>query len=89
MAIPNYITHWTSMLLLIALIGIVCAQPLLDDRSDARELRAPTVLKALINKRDGEPLPVRTVGGVQTYSQNIKVRFLQPPPVPPPGPLRK
>ncbi|CAF4740668.1 unnamed protein product, partial [Rotaria magnacalcarata] len=26
-------------------------------------------------------------GGVQTYTQNIKVRFLQPPPIPPPGPL--
>ncbi|CAF2679599.1 unnamed protein product [Rotaria sp. Silwood2] len=26
-------------------------------------------------------------GGVQTYTQNIRVRFLQPPPVPPPGPL--
>ncbi|CAF1282368.1 unnamed protein product [Rotaria sp. Silwood1] len=26
-------------------------------------------------------------GGVQTYTQNIQVRFLQPPPVPPPGPL--
>jgi len=24
-------------------------------------------------------------GGVQTYQQNIKVRFLQPPPLPPPG----
>jgi hypothetical protein len=24
-------------------------------------------------------------GGVQTYTQNIKVRFLQPPPIPPPG----
>ncbi|CAF0811393.1 unnamed protein product [Rotaria sordida] len=26
-------------------------------------------------------------GGGVTYAQNIKVRFLQPPPVPPPGPL--
>ena len=26
-------------------------------------------------------------GGVQTYTQNIRVRFLQPPPVPAPGPL--
>ncbi|CAF5139335.1 unnamed protein product, partial [Rotaria sp. Silwood1] len=25
--------------------------------------------------------------GVQTYTQNIRVQFLQPPPVPPPGPL--
>jgi hypothetical protein len=25
--------------------------------------------------------------GVQTYTQNVAVRFLQPPPVPPPGPL--
>ncbi|CAF4502274.1 unnamed protein product, partial [Rotaria sp. Silwood2] len=24
-------------------------------------------------------------GGVQTYTQNVRVRFLQPPPVPPPG----
>ncbi|CAF4467523.1 unnamed protein product, partial [Rotaria sp. Silwood2] len=27
------------------------------------------------------------IGGVQTYTQNIKLRFLQPPPIPPPGPL--
>ncbi|CAF5123207.1 unnamed protein product, partial [Rotaria sp. Silwood1] len=25
--------------------------------------------------------------GVQTYTQNVRVQFLQPPPVPPPGPL--
>jgi hypothetical protein len=25
--------------------------------------------------------------GVQTYQQNVQVRFLQPPPLPPPGPL--
>jgi hypothetical protein len=27
----------------------------------------------------------RPASGVQTYTQNIKIRFLQPPPVPPPG----
>jgi hypothetical protein len=38
---------------------------------------------------DQNPQIIRrpAAGGVQTYTQNIKVRFLQPPPVPPPGPL--
>jgi len=38
---------------------------------------------------DSNPQIIRrqALGGVQTYTQNIKVRFLQPPPVPPPGPL--
>jgi len=38
---------------------------------------------------DNNPQIVRrpAQGGVQTYTQNIQVRFLQPPPVPPPGPL--
>jgi hypothetical protein len=38
---------------------------------------------------DSNPQIIRrpAAGGVQTYTQNIKVRFLQPPPVPPPGPL--
>ena len=27
----------------------------------------------------------RQATGVQTYTQNIKIRFLQPPPIPPPG----
>ena len=36
---------------------------------------------------DQNPQIIRrpAAGGVQTYTQNIKVRFLQPPPVPPPG----
>jgi hypothetical protein len=36
---------------------------------------------------DANPQIIRrpAAGGVQTYTQNIKVRFLQPPPVPPPG----
>lgn len=36
---------------------------------------------------DTNPQIIRraAVGGVQTYTQNIKVRFLQPPPIPPPG----
>ncbi|CAF4731950.1 unnamed protein product, partial [Rotaria socialis] len=39
--------------------------------------------------KDPNPQIIRraAVGGVQTYTQNIKVRFLQPPPIPPPGPL--
>ncbi|UJR33197.1 hypothetical protein I4U23_020652 [Adineta vaga] len=39
--------------------------------------------------QDPNPQIIRrpAVGGVQTYTQNIKVRFLQPPPIPPPGPL--
>jgi len=38
---------------------------------------------------DANPQIIRrqAPGGVQTYTQNIKVRFLQPPAVPPPGPL--
>jgi hypothetical protein len=38
---------------------------------------------------DSNPQIIRrqAPGGVQTYTQNIRVRFLQPPPVPPPGPL--
>jgi hypothetical protein len=38
---------------------------------------------------DNNPQIIRrpAAGGVQTYTQNIRVRFLQPPPVPPPGPL--
>ena len=37
--------------------------------------------------KDPNPQIIRraAIGGVQTYTQNIKVRFLQPPPVPPPG----
>ena len=37
--------------------------------------------------RDPDPQIIRrpAAGGVQTYTQNIKVRFLQPPPIPPPG----
>ena len=36
---------------------------------------------------DANPQIIRrpAAGGVHTYTQNIKVRFLQPPPVPPPG----
>jgi len=36
---------------------------------------------------DSNPQIIRrpASGGVQTYTQNIKVRFLQPPPIPPPG----
>jgi hypothetical protein len=36
---------------------------------------------------DANPQIIRrpAAGGIQTYTQNIKVRFLQPPPVPPPG----
>jgi hypothetical protein len=39
--------------------------------------------------QDPNPQIIRrpAIGGVQTYTQNVKVRFLQPPPVPPPGPL--
>ncbi|CAF0983156.1 unnamed protein product [Adineta steineri] len=39
--------------------------------------------------QDPNPQIIRrpAVGGVQTYTQNIRVRFLQPPPIPPPGPL--
>jgi hypothetical protein len=38
---------------------------------------------------DANPQIIRrqAQGGVQTYTQNIRVRFLQPPPVPPHGPL--
>jgi hypothetical protein len=38
---------------------------------------------------DSNPQIIRrpALGGVQTYTQNIRIRFLQPPPVPPPGPL--
>ena len=38
---------------------------------------------------DPNPQIIRrpAAAGVQTYTQNIKVRFLQPPPVPPHGPL--
>ncbi|CAF4281882.1 unnamed protein product, partial [Rotaria magnacalcarata] len=37
--------------------------------------------------KDPNPQIIRraAAGGVQTYTQNIKVRFLQPPPIPPPG----
>lgn len=37
--------------------------------------------------RDSNPQIIRrpAQGGVQTYTQNIRVRFLQPPPLPPPG----
>jgi hypothetical protein len=37
--------------------------------------------------QDPNPQIIRrpAAGGVQTYTQNIKVRFLQPPPMPPPG----
>ena len=37
--------------------------------------------------RDPDPQIIRrpATGGVQTYTQNIKIRFLQPPPIPPPG----
>jgi len=36
---------------------------------------------------DSNPQIIRraAAGGVQTYTQHIQVRFLQPPPVPPPG----
>ena len=36
---------------------------------------------------DANPQIIRrpAAGGVQTYTQNIRIRFLQPPPVPPPG----
>jgi len=39
--------------------------------------------------QDSNPQIIRrpAPGGVQTYTQNIRVRFLQPPPIPPPGPL--
>ncbi|CAF1233428.1 unnamed protein product [Adineta steineri] len=39
--------------------------------------------------QDPNPQIIRrpAAGGVQTYTQNIRVRFLQPPPIPPPGPL--
>ncbi|CAF4227589.1 unnamed protein product, partial [Rotaria magnacalcarata] len=39
--------------------------------------------------QDPNPQVVRrpAPGGNVTYTQNIRVRFLQPPPVPPPGPL--
>ncbi|CAF4436592.1 unnamed protein product, partial [Rotaria magnacalcarata] len=38
---------------------------------------------------DPNPQIIRraAVGGAVTYQQKILVRFLQPPPVPPPGPL--
>ena len=37
--------------------------------------------------QDPNPQVIRrpAASGVQTYTQNIAVRFLQPPPVPPPG----
>jgi len=39
--------------------------------------------------QDSNPQIIRrpAPGGNLTYTQNIRVRFLQPPPVPPPGPL--
>jgi hypothetical protein len=39
--------------------------------------------------QDSNPQVIRrpAPGGNVTYTQNIRVRFLQPPPVPPPGPL--
>ncbi|CAF1310347.1 unnamed protein product [Rotaria sordida] len=38
---------------------------------------------------DANPQIIRrqVAGGVQTYTQNIRIRFLQPPPLPPPGPI--
>jgi hypothetical protein len=40
--------------------------------------------------QDPNPQIIRrpAAAGVQTYTQNIRVRFLQPPPVPPPGVCR-
>lgn len=37
--------------------------------------------------KDSNPQVIRkpATGGPLTYEQNIKIRFLQPPPVPPPG----
>jgi hypothetical protein len=39
--------------------------------------------------QDPNPAVIRrpAIGGVKTYTQNIKFRYLQPPPLPPPGPL--
>ncbi|CAF0737672.1 unnamed protein product [Adineta steineri] len=39
--------------------------------------------------QDSNPQIIRrpAPGGPLTYTQNIRVRFLQPPPIPPPGPL--
>jgi len=39
--------------------------------------------------QDSNPQIIRrpASGGPLTYTQNIRVRFLQPPPIPPPGPL--
>ncbi len=41
--------------------------------------------QGLFNDPNPQIIRRAAIGGVQTYTQNIRVRFLQPPAVPPPG----
>ena len=47
--------------------------------------RYPTDAQGLFIDNNPQIIRRAATGGVQTYQQNIKVRFLQPPPLPPPG----
>jgi hypothetical protein len=53
--------------------------------SSAQVQRYATDAQGLFQDPNPQIIRRPAVGGVQTYTQNIKVRFLQPPPVPPPG----
>ncbi len=41
--------------------------------------------QGLFNDPNPQIIRRAAIGGIQTYTQNIRVRFLQPPPIPPPG----
>ncbi|CAF4085193.1 unnamed protein product [Rotaria sordida] len=53
----------------------------------ARQVHYATDAQGLFQDQNPHIIRRPAPGGVQTYTQHVKVRFLQPPPVPPPGPL--
>ncbi len=55
------------------------------DSSSTQVQRYATNAQGLFNDPNPQIIRRPAVGGVQTYTQHIKVRFLQPPPIPPPG----
>ncbi len=56
-----------------------------NSNSFVQQSNYPTDAHGLYQDPNPEVVRRPAVGGLQTYTQRVSVRFLQPPPLPPPG----
>ena len=57
----------------------------IESLSSGQVQQYPTDAQGIFQDPNPQIIRRPAVGGVQTYTQNVRVRFLQPPRVPPPG----